>query len=105
MTQDTNLTMIIGQAITGKTVETGAKDAARAVHEAGYRRPRVIATVEELEALPVWSTISADTVSMICVGRHPHWAENMNVWTNGYGTWIDSKNVNLPAIVLWEPSQ
>lgn len=95
-----NLAAIIGHAIIGKTVETGAKDAAQVVHEAGYRCPRVITTLEELEALQDQAVIlSTDLEVLICVGK-----TGSNLWADAWGTWIESVLVTLPARVFWDPT-
>ena len=95
-----NLAAIISHAITGKTVTTGAKDAAQVVHEAGYRCPRVITTLEELEALQDQAVIlSTDLEVLICVGK-----TGSNLWADAWGTWIESVLVTLPARVFWDPT-
>ena len=49
---------VLERAIVGKTSIVGAREAAQAVIDAGWRPPmRVISTVEELEALPVGSVV------------------------------------------------
>lgn len=76
-----------------------AERMAAALVEVGFRRPRTITTAEELDALPVdavirddegyvWERWGADPTYWDCAGV-PDWESNL---------------INLPAIVLWEPS-
>ena len=75
-------------------------DAAQVVHEAGYRCPRVITTLEELEALQDQAVIlSTDLEVLICVGK-----TGSNLWADAWGTWIESVLVTLPARVFWDPT-
>ena len=77
-----------------------AEHAAQVVHEAGYRCPRVITTLEELEALQDQAVIlSTDLEVLICVGK-----TGSNLWADAWGTWIESVLVTLPARVFWDPT-
>jgi SAM-dependent MidA family methyltransferase len=82
---------------------SSSKSMAEELIEAGYRKPRTITTAEELDALPV------DTVIRTAGGRvyekgcypddkeFPFWS--MTNEQREFG----SRQVPLPATVLWEP--
>ena len=68
---------------------------------AGYRKPRTITTVEELDALPVGSVVmDADAY----VGRKERdtggseWGVSLHKYSK------ESRAFTLPATVLWEPA-
>lgn len=79
---------------------------ADAILAAGYRRPRTITTVEELDALPNGSVVLSND--------YRHWGEQWQVtfqrWDTGYwhrGGRSGSTDPDyfLPATVLYEPGQ
>lgn len=70
---------------------------AHATLAAGYRKPRTITTVEDLDALPLESVLKAS---------------DGNIWESLVGGWFEtasrvrneSSSILLPAAVLWEPA-
>ncbi len=78
-------------------------DAATAIFAAGYRKPRVVTTVEELDALPAKSAIlDRDGTPWVGDGdKVEPWA---SVCEDPYGgpIWKNSIDITLPATVLHE---
>lgn len=69
-------------------------DLAPAILAAGYRRPRTITTVEELDALENDSVVMSEAIAYQKYG-HDSWA--------GDGRFFDTRQIALPAEVLHEP--
>lgn len=65
---------------------------------AGWRKPREITTIEELEALPT-GTVVLDG------GRHSYQKSHISGWTGCDATTVyrDGDLLELPVTVLWEP--
>jgi hypothetical protein len=77
-------------------------DSADAILAAGYRKTRVITTLEELDALPDGSVIQANN------GKGGAAIREDRQWymPNPFYKWeYDSAKVTLPAIVLFEPDE
>lgn len=71
-----------------------AEDIADAILAAGYRKPRTITTVEELDALPDDSVVLDEMDGpLIKVGS----------WFHSPTDEMDSRSVIFPATVLYEP--
>jgi hypothetical protein len=70
-------------------------DAANSILAAGYRKPRTVTTVEELDALPVWSVVRSEQAT-IWEKFHGFWAETMTLGRH------PSDHIALPATVLFE---
>jgi len=76
--------------------ETHEQHVAGVLLDAGYRKPRTITTLEELDALPMESVLKS--------------AEG-NVWESLVGGWFETcsrachiaSDIALPATVLYEP--
>lgn len=88
---------------TGSHYELSATDAADAVLAAGYRKPRTIATVEELDALPEGSVvmgIDVDREQLVSAKQYAEWrqAGTDDGW-QAHGL-IDNYG---ELVVLWEP--
>lgn len=93
--------VILGDWTDLEQAEAGASYAHRIANgliAAGYRKPRTITTVEELDALPEGSVIltngGEDSAQKDGEGE---WY----LWGGDFG--LDSEDTHLPAIVLWEP--
>jgi hypothetical protein len=78
-----------------------APRAADAILAAGYRKPRTITTVEELDALPVGS-ILFDVDGDVCQRFRGGWRATINE-RKGDPWLTDTLEVDLPATVLHEP--
>lgn len=85
------------------------KDMAAGVIASGYRKPRTITTVAELDALPVGAVIRTSGVESEC---EPRVARKDGFWTNesewlvaDHTDWCISSDVlhDLPATVLHVP--
>lgn len=75
------------------------RELADAILAAGYRKPRTITTVEELDALPDGAVIvDADKNAYTALKR----ADGTN-WWNAALTYADGTAIALPATVLHEP--
>jgi hypothetical protein len=75
---------------------------ADAVLAAGYVKPRVITTVDELDALPDGSVIQANNGKGAAAIRE----DRQWYMPNPFYKWeYDSAKVTLPAIVLFEPDE
>ena len=91
----------LGRLILGRTVTT----AVEAILAAGYRKPRTITTVEELDALPYESVI-VDAYDTPYVCERHKLDGTCNEWRMaGMGGLFTSDDVLLhgPAAVAWEP--
>lgn len=62
----------------------------------GYRKPRTIETVEELDALDVMAVILSGE-GAVFEKCHGGWIET------GRGGVMDSEDITLPVVILWEP--
>lgn len=73
---------------------------------AGYRKPRTITTVEELDALAMGSkVVSAGyewTKNYLTINT-PSGGIEREVWFNVYDDFDAAADIELPATVLWEP--
>jgi hypothetical protein len=84
-------------------------DAANAILAAGYRKPRTVTTVAELDALPVGSVVLSDTYRyMVHGGGDVGWPITFQRWDSGLwyrgGRSSDTHPDNfLPATVLYSP--
>jgi len=75
---------------------------------AGYRKPRTITTVEELDALPVGSVVLHDGRAFQHYPAYPAPFDEYQKWKCGDGGFVRSTNdgsMILPATVLYEPSK
>lgn len=90
----------------GRSTQAGATYAyaiADGLIAKGYRKPRIITTVEELDALPIHSVIMDGTGDGI-VYRKMHQAQDGVQWYEpGYVLNWDSLEITLPATILHEP--
>ena len=69
---------------------------------AGYRKPRTVTTAEELDALPVGSVLNTDTGAWE-KASDPDDADDITFWLQaGNRRWNPSRDVTLPATVLYE---
>jgi hypothetical protein len=77
-------------------------DVADVIIAAGYAKPRVITTLEELDALPDGSVIQANNgLGGAAIREDRQW-----YMPNPFYKWeYDSNKVTLPAIVLFEPAE
>jgi hypothetical protein len=83
----------------GDYASAAAAFATDAVLDAGYRKPRVITTLEELDALPDGSVIQANNGKGAAAIRE----DRQWYMPNPFYKWeYDSAKVTLPAIVLFE---
>ena len=100
MNQKQELARVIESAILGRTATDGAHEAADKIFAAGYRKVRIIETVEELNELPLDSKVlDADFNVISKDGAY-----------RGYLWWIEAsqgvcltEDVVLPVIVLYDP--
>lgn len=73
---------------------------ANTILAAGYRKPRVITTAEELDALPPWTVVRSEqgTIWEKFEGQHSadFWAESMSLGKH------PGCHIALPATVLYE---
>ena len=75
---------------------------AHAILAAGYVKPRTITTVEELDALPAGSVLNTDAGAWEKVD--PDDADDITFWLQaGNRRWNLSRDITLPATVLYEP--
>ena len=66
-------------------------------------KPRVVTTVEELDALPVGSVLNTEAGAWEKVSD-PDDADDITFWLQaGNRRWNPSRDVTLPATVLYEP--
>ncbi|MFB8368545.1 hypothetical protein ACFC25_04185 [Pseudarthrobacter sp. NPDC055928] len=71
---------------------------------AGYRKPRTITTVEELDALPVESAVLSDMGNVYI--KDIDLDDPTAIWwvTAGAVSEFPSIAITLPATILWEPA-
>ena len=85
----------------GRTPTAQDITAAEAILAAGYRKPRTVTRVEELDALPEWSVVRSEQATIWeKLGGDPtgsFWAETLTTREHPSG------HIALPATVLWEP--
>lgn len=78
-----------------------AGEIADAILAAGYRKPRTITTVEELDALPAWSVVRSEQATIWekfdGSPTGDFWAETMTLGQH------PSDHIALPATVLHTP--
>lgn len=74
---------------------------------AGYRKPRTITTVEELDALPVGSVVLYNGRAFQHYPAYPAPFDEYQKWKCGDGGFVRSTKDGssiLPTSVLWEPA-
>lgn len=76
----------------------GAGELAERLTERGWSRPRVVETIEELEALPVGSVVR-DRLTEVHELFNDGWVEC------GYAAAFDAEALALPATVLYLPEE
>ena len=95
MNERDELAEIISHAMNNE-FSNPSERAANTILADGYRKPRTIRTVEELDALPVWSVVLSENIA------HQKYDE-----TDGYdwaadGRFYNASQIALPATVLHE---
>ena len=70
---------------------------------AGYRRPRTISTVEELDALPGASVVKDALTQVFEKQEAGVWHDGPHDWLAFDGKFWDVDAIHLPATVLHEP--
>ena len=84
---------------------TAYEGRADAILAAGYRKPRTITTVEELDALPMGAAI-LDTLRAVWVNDGDTvapWASLGEGNLEGGPIWVSAEDIALPATVLYAP--
>lgn len=107
-TQRDELGQVINKAlgdVTGiyDTSENEDQRLADAILAAGYRKPRTITTVEELDALPLHGVIVDDAGDGIVYRKMDLRQDGVQWFEPGYLLNWDSDEITLPATVLYEP--
>lgn len=77
--------------------------AADAILAAGYRKPRIITTAEELDALPVGSVVLDNDGYGEVYQKAARRPAGIKWYETGYAIHWDSLELNLPATVLYSP--
>ena len=82
---------------------------ADAILAAGYVKPRVITTLEDLDALPIGAVCLDSEEQMIRIVRKEPYSMSYspvpeNFWDMGGGMLHRDDMVDLPLTVLWEPT-
>jgi hypothetical protein len=81
----------------GPGVDDKCRGAAEAVLKAGYRKPRTITTVEELNALPIGTVVRSEAKT---IAARLDSTAGVLFGMEGSFPW---HHLALPATVLWEP--
>lgn len=79
---------------------------ARAITAAGYRKPRVVTTTEELDALPVGSVVLRNGRAFQRFAPRPAAFGEYRMWKCTDGGYVRSTNDGssiLPATVIYDP--
>ncbi|WP_341394046.1 hypothetical protein [Arthrobacter sp. G119Y2] len=85
------------------TATSADVEAAAALLAAGYRKPRTITTVEELDTLPVEAVVRSHVGVVWEKGEFPDEPEFPFWTTPGTNHEYPASHISLPATVLWEP--
>lgn len=102
----------IGDGYYGTTISMDAAfEIADAMVTAGYRKPRTITTRAELDALPIGAVVKCGGTECTLVAvkdwesMHPRKdGTPLSEWSvAGYVNASDTGDIDLPAVVLWEP--
>ena len=76
---------------------------ADAVLAAGYSKPRIVTTVDELEALPVGSVVRGVDEHFVFERYASDAVLGRNWWTSGEWSTYSADQITLPAYVLFTP--
>ena len=70
---------------------------------AGYRKPRTITAVEELDGLPTGTVIRADNAEVFEKQADGPYCDGPHDWQSMQGTFWNGETFVFPAAVLYEP--
>ena len=81
----------------------GGLEVADAILAAGYRKPRTLTTVEELDALPATTIIRASNGEVFQRDTDGPYYDGPHDWQSFEGTFWNGETFVFPATVLYAP--